>query len=153
MRSSSWVWFFALLAVAGAAAMATPFWYNLRQQLTPDELAAHRALWREHGPHDYDLDYVVRLDEATRGEECQVSVRGGRVASATCGGAPEREPLTIDGLFALMGAALAEDAATGRRNYTVAHFDPADGHPRRYVRRVKARGERTEIVVRLRPAP
>ena len=46
---------------------------------------------------------------------------------------------------------LEEDAEPGRpRTYTVASFDPTDGHLIRYVRRVMGSSERIEINVQLK---
>ncbi len=56
----------------------------------------------------------------------------------------------VEAMFDEIEAALRRDAAAGARNYLTAVFDAADGHPLRYVRRVRGSGERVEWVVTLR---
>ncbi len=48
-----------------------------------------------------------------------------------------------------MEEALRHDEASGGRNYITAKFDPADGHPQHYVRRIRGTKERVEWFVRL----
>jgi hypothetical protein len=143
-RSRRWVWYFAALAALAAAAVAIPLAYNLSRQLTPEQVAAARALWRAHGPRDFDLDYLEKRDSGgtTQERAYHVEVRAGRVASPDGG-------LNVEGMFDRMEAALREDAAAGRRPYATATFDKGDGHPLRYVRRDRAAGERLEWTVRL----
>ena len=59
-RDRSWVWFFAVLAALGIAAILIPLVYNVRQQLTPEQVAAARECWRADGPASYVLDYEQR---------------------------------------------------------------------------------------------
>ena len=98
-------------------------------------------------------------------------VRGGGVAAVVCNGEvvllpeaacaalgpwpralPARsfEDCDVLGLFDRMEASLRDDAAAGRRPFTMATFDDRDGHPTRYVRYWKPGGERLEWNVVLR---
>src|SRR5438552_1562842 len=86
-RSRSWLWFFAAVAVLGAAAVAINWTYNVRQQLTPEQLAAAEQLWQQHGPADYDLEVEKVVSGAgSEGEPARdhitAKVRGGRVLAA-----------------------------------------------------------------------
>ncbi len=80
-RSRRWVWFFAVLALLGVAAVVIPIVYNLRQQLRPEQLAAARARWQQQGTRDYDLAFEVKYDTDPRADEHMVQVRGGKVVS------------------------------------------------------------------------
>jgi hypothetical protein len=173
-RGRRWVWFFLYLAAAGAVAVTVPLVYNLTLQLTPAQLAAARARWQAEGPRDYDLQYKQMLTRGGEAEESEwvVRVRGGKVVAVTCDGEPllpdpaaglaagpavaalpagAYQGLDVEGKFARMEADLARDAAEGRRSYTTAVFDARDGHPLRYVRRVRAAGERLEWELMLKP--
>jgi hypothetical protein len=58
--------------------------------------------------------------------------------------------LSVDGKLARIEADLEKDVTEGqRRNYAMAVFDDRDGHPLRYIRRVKGTGERLEWNLRL----
>src|SRR4051794_37300500 len=73
----SFLWFFALLALGAAFAVAVPIVYNLNQQLKPEQFDAARARWREHGPRDYDLDWLQKTDRQPQPDEYHAKVRGG----------------------------------------------------------------------------
>lgn len=172
-RPRRWAGFFLLLAVLAVAAGVTPVIYNLRQQLTPEQVAQARARWRERAPRDYDLRCTEKLlrDGAEEENEYVVLVRGGAVVALGANGELLRlegagpalglcartlpggagEPVGVGPLFDRIEAALRQDAAEGRRTYTTATFDPQNGHPVRYVRRVRATGEREEWNCTLAP--
>jgi hypothetical protein len=161
-RSRRWMWFFAALAVLGVAAISINWVYSVWQQLRPDRLAAARALWRERGPANYDLEYVVK-EESTPGGDARddphfdyykAQVREGQVQSATRNDVPlspdEAKRRDVNALFDLIQAYLERDGAPGRpRTYAHAHFDSTDGHPIHYVRRVMGSRERLEITIQL----
>src|SRR5437762_2877461 len=160
-RSRRWVWYFGVLLVLGAAAIIVPLRYNLMAQLTPEQLKAARALWKENGPADYELLYQERIDTGPV-ETFRVEVRGDKVAVWRREGGREknleeltpsqRQAYTVPGMFERMERFLDEDRAAARRNYVTAVFDAKDGHPVRYVRRVSGTQERLEWVVEmLRP--
>src|SRR5690348_8636633 len=81
-RGRRWIGFFVLLALLAGGAALGPWLYNARQQLRPEQLEAARALWREHGPRDYDLEYTVKLDRDPIAERYLVLVRDRRVVFA-----------------------------------------------------------------------
>jgi hypothetical protein len=166
------VWFFVVLAVLGIAAMVIPIVYNLGLQLRPEKVAEARGRWRRHAPADYDLKVLVTTthEGGEERDEDVLAVRGGRVRMAGSNGYllfldPALAVLTGPGFLALppedlrrhgveamfdrMEEALRDDAASGGRNYVTAQFDPRDGHPQRYVRRIRGTKERVEWLVRL----
>ncbi len=172
--SRRWLWFFAVLAVLGVAAMVVPIVYNLSQQLTPEQLAAARQRWREHAPADYCLEVFVQTNHEGREErdEYVLEVRGGRVrllgdrkygellyldpelsvflGPAFLGLPPEDlRRYGVEALFEQVEKALRDNAASGGRNYLTAQFDPIDGHPLHYVLRIRGTRERVEWFVRL----
>ncbi len=169
-RKRRWVWFFVILAVLGTAAILINLAYNVLQQLKPEQLAAARALWEENAPADYDLDYVVKDEDATGGteplrlavEKISVHVRDGKVQAVSRNGlevpAEEQGGYGIGPLFNLIQAHLEKDGQAGQpRTFAHALFDKADGHPIHYVRRVMGTRRRLEIIIQLTdpsdPAP
>jgi hypothetical protein len=152
MTSRRWWIFFVLLLVLAVAAVTSPLVYNLNQQLRPEQVADARQRWAARNLRDYELRYNLRIDDAPEGREYRVVVRDGTVVEAVADDAPARDDVfTVDAVFDLIESGLTEDAAAARRNYTVARFHPELGYPARYVRRVKATGERVELVMRVRP--
>ncbi|MBI1918403.1 MAG: hypothetical protein HYS12_27245 [Planctomycetes bacterium] len=157
-RSPRWAWYFGVLLVLGVIAVAVPLVYNLKAQLTPEQLEAARALWKENGPADYELLYQERID-AGPVETFRVEVRRDKVSVWRREGGKEknleeltpsqRQAYTVPGLFERMERFLEEDRAASRRNYVTAAFDAKDGHPVRYVRRVSGTQERLEWVVEM----
>lgn len=162
-HSHRWVWFFIVLIVLGAVALTVPFIYNLRAQLTPEQLADARALWAKNGPADYDLIYQERIDSGPV-ETFRIEVRGGKVLDVFRREGSEetklakgelspaqRQAYGVPELFGRIERYLDEDRAASRRNYVTAAFDSKDGHPVRYVRRVVGTQKRLECVVQLLP--
>jgi hypothetical protein len=168
----SWVAVFVVLAGMAALAVALPLAYNLRQQLRPEQLEEARARWRTEGPADYDLECKVRRGRSEGWEEYRVRVRGGRVVFASCDGevlflgrgfaaggglalaalsGGEGRRYGIDGAFARIEEVLNREESSARRNFTVAVFDPKDGHPRHFVHRVRGTDEREEWTFLLLP--
>jgi hypothetical protein len=168
----NWAWFFAVLFLLGAAAVAIPLVYNIRQQLAPEQVEQARELWRSAGPRDYDIDYQERQTHGPDTDEStyRVMVRDGRVAvvflegrlSLLSGSAPalalglwpKALPGTsgardIDGMFDHIESQLRQDLSLSRRPFATASFDKRDGHPTRYVRRIRGGAERLEWTVKL----
>ncbi len=89
-RNRYWVWFFVIVGVLTLGAVVTLIAYNLGQQLKPEQLAAARKLWEQHGPADYDLFYKVqRQGQGGESEdEYVIKVRHGRVVYGTLSTAP-----------------------------------------------------------------
>jgi hypothetical protein len=150
-KSKKWVWFFLLLAALAAAGVTVEVWSNLNQQLTPEKLAAARAVWREKGPRDYFLDYEIKREDNPdpaphAGDKHTVRVADGK-AEAHAG-----EFGSMDELFDEIDRRLRADReAGGRLPFVKATFDPGDGHIVHYVRSVMKSRERLEVTVTLRP--
>jgi hypothetical protein len=168
--SRAWVGFFVLLGGLAAAAVVVPIFYNVRQQLRPEQLAAARRLWAERGPADYDLTYRVTSDREAAPENHVVLVRGGQVVFASCegvivylspalaaaaglpaGALGGGEGVAVPAVFDRIAGFLREQEESAHRNFIVAVFDPADGCPRRFVRRVRGTSTREEWNLRVWP--
>jgi hypothetical protein len=174
----SWLWFFLLLAAAGVFAVVTPLIYNLRQQLQPEQLEAARERWKQNGPRDYDLMWEVKQYNDQRPDEYHVVVRDGKVwvvqanrdvwlaeeLATPLGGAvgpnfsaavTERLPqhgltgYTVEAQFQTIEENLRKNAESGGMNFATAAFDKTDGHPLRYIYRVRHTPERLEWNVKL----
>jgi hypothetical protein len=166
-----WKAFFLLLIVLASAGAVFPLIFNLRQQLTSGKLQDAQARWRENGPRSYDLEYTFRLDNEPQALRHLVIVREGQVVlevvdgeaiyldpafglamglSASAVGQVSR-PKGIEVVFNRMEEVLQSNASASRRNFTSAQFDPKDGHPRRFVHRVRDTGQREEWYLRILP--
>jgi len=136
----------------GAAGVTAEIWSNLSQQLTPEKLAEARAVWKQKGPRDYDLDYEIKRednpDPAPRtGEKVTVRVENGQAQ-----GPLTTEFGSMDDLFDYIEQRLRSDReSNGSRPFVKATFDHEDGHIVHYVRSVAKTRERLEITVTLRP--
>jgi hypothetical protein len=172
-RPRRWVLFFVVLAALAATAVVVPIVYNLSIQLKPEELDAARRRWQENAPADYDLACLVKDEHEGREaieRQYLVKVRAGRVVlvvdgnevvyvdpslAVVAGPAPwalsTEDParIGVPALFDEMEAALRQDESSARRNYATASFDPHDGHPSRYVHRVRGTHDRVEWVLKL----
>jgi len=158
-QSYRWVWYFVVLVILTVAACTILVWYNLRQQLKKEDLEAARSRWKANRPPDYDLSYTKR---GSASGTFFVKVRHGTVVTVTLDGREITQgdkPIDPSRFYrydmtALMDdieTFLEKDAEPGRlRTYTVATFDPTDGHLVRYVRRVMGTSERIEINAQLR---
>lgn len=157
----NWQWFFAVLVVLAVLAVAINWTYNAAIQLTPDKLAAARALWAERGPADYDLDVQkayssITSDGTPTRETIRVRVRGGRAVSATLDGQPVSERVaaqyTMPGWFDFLGTFVERDTAAGApRAFRSADFDRRTGAITRFRRRVTGTKERQELVLTVNP--
>lgn len=171
-RSRRWIGFFIVLAILAGFAISIPLVYNLSIQLRPEQLAEARRLWQDHATPNYDLEYLVRTTNDGQQEERAhlVQVRGGRVVLVVDNGElvyldpslagiaglavpalsledPRR--YGVPALFDEIEAALHQDEMAGRLNFATAQFDPRDGHPFRYVHRVRATKERVEWNIKM----
>ena len=168
IRSRAWIAFFAVLIAMAGAGVALPIVYNLRQQLTGDELEAARSRWDAAGPADYDLTFSIRYDGDQLAERHVVSVRDGKAALALCEGeviyassgvgsllglagySGERQrPRDMPAIFGHIANLLKEQEETGGKNFLAVAFDPKNGHPRRIVQRVRRSSTRQEWQFRL----
>ena len=155
--SRRWIWYFVVLALMSATAIIVPIVYNVSIQLTPEQLAAARQRWKVNGLTSYDLQFQEKITEHGEASDSEwyVKVRDGKVTAVRCDGeklpAAQYPNLTVDGQFAVIEKNLQMDIAErGRRNYATATFDPNDGHPTHYVRRVRGSGDRLEWNVNLK---
>jgi hypothetical protein len=158
-RNYGWIWYFAILAILTVTAISILIWFNLKQQLKPEQLAEAKALWKKHRPSNYDLTYTKK-GSATG--TFAIEVRDGKVVSVTLDGLEitrDDRPLDpslyprydMSGLLDDLDQFLRLDAEPGRpRTFTVATFDPEDGHLIHYIRRVMGTSERIEITAQLK---
>lgn len=170
-RPRQWIGFFVVLTVLAAIAVVVPLVYNLNVQLRPEQLLQARQRWREHEVQNYDLEYIVKLQNQTVQEDrtCLIRVRSRQVvlivengeviylnpslAGIAGLGVPALSQATpekyvVAALFNEIEAALHRDESSGRRNFVSAQFDPKDGHPQHYVHRDRSSKERVEWHIR-----
>src|SRR5437764_1172920 len=81
-RPRSWIGFFVVLGLLAVVGVALPILYNLNQQLDARDLARAEERWREAGPADYDLTFMIRYDREELAERHVVLVRGGKAVFA-----------------------------------------------------------------------
>jgi hypothetical protein len=162
-RSRGWIWFFAILVVLTVAATAFLWIYNVRQQLTPEELAAAHKLWKQKRPSDYVLTYTkegsasgtfvvtVRKGEVKSVVMKQDVTENGRVKTVSTA-LPKRlyQSSDMDGLFRDLERFLEmnKDPAQGRA-YLTANFDPDDGHINGFIYSNSRTGQRVKVLVEL----
>ena len=123
-QSRTWVWFFVVLAVLGAAAVTLNLVYNLSIQLRPEELAAARPAGRRNGPRNYDLQYQEKITE--NGVETEsswfVEVRDGKATAVTRDGrelpASDYPNCTVEGQLAVIEQGMQLDQAEAARRTT-----------------------------------
>jgi hypothetical protein len=163
--------FFAVLLVLVAGAVTLPIVYNLGQQLRPEQVQEARRRWEANGPADYDLTFSVQYDRDPQAERHIVLVRGGRVVYAACegelryvspgvgalaglpaGGVRRGPALDVPAILARVERMVEDSRQRGGRDFLVAAFHGEDGHPRRFVRRVRGTSTREEWNIRLWPA-
>jgi hypothetical protein len=162
-----WVWYFLVLGLLTAGGIIANTWYNLRQQLTPEQLEVARQLWIKNGPRDYRLYYTIKHEvnpdpAGVAAERYSVEVHDGKI-TAVYGpdnkriDPDEMEPGdydmdTMDDLFALLAWKLQTDSEPGKpRAFVTATFDANDGHIVHYVHSVMQTRERLEISVEMVP--
>lgn len=160
-RSRNWLWFFLILLALAVAAMGINWWYNLRQQLTMDQLAAATQRWKERGPADYDITVEKTISSAASTGEPEVEtimarVRKGTVLDATLDGRPMERRLwpeyDMPAWFGYVEEFLQRDLAPGApRTFRTAVFDPATGAMQHFRRRVSGTRERQELKIRVAP--
>jgi hypothetical protein len=155
--SRGWIWFYVILAVLVVVAISTLILFNLRQQLTPEQLAAARKLWGEKRPRDYVLSYVQKEETS---KWFIVTVRAGKVASVVMeqqvGDQKVAQPLEqrqyqyydMDGLFDSIERFLEmRSKPDSPRTFMTAVFDPKNGQLLHFVRSVTSAGKRVQIEV------
>jgi hypothetical protein len=154
-RSRAWIWYFVVLALLTITAISILVWYNPTVPLTPALLAEAKAKWKAHGPRDYDIDMLKKVEST---ERFHVQVRNGDAVSVLMNGNIALEPrlypyYTMPALLGYIEEFMEQDTKPGSpRTFTSVLFDPVDGHLIHYVRSVASKRERQEITVRLTPA-
>jgi hypothetical protein len=149
-----WKWFFALLALLTLSSTVGLIWYNLSQQLRPEQFEAARKLWSERGPTSYHLAFKESFsspaDGQTSSNDYAVTVRDGKVVAVIVNGIPKTERLQyhdMNGIFNEIERFFELDEKEKRRVFRRAIFDEHTGAVRWFVRRVMASRERQEITV------
>ena len=150
-----WIWYFVILAVLSVVAVSLLSFFNLKQQLKPEQLEEAKRLWNARGPASYDMVYTQK---GSAPGTFKVQVRNKKVISAIRDGQPLEDRLRrysdMPALFGFIEDFLKKDAQPGQpRTFTVASFDSDDGHLTHYIRRVMGGTERIEITVQLQPLP
>src|SRR5262249_35043383 len=116
----TWIWVFVVLAGLTTSGIAWEVWFNQRQQLTPEILAAARRHWDENRPNAYRVYYTIKRESnpdlaGVAPEGYQVHVVNGQVFSATD---PKGQPLqpgqyqfgSMESLFDFIASRLQDDA-------------------------------------------
>lgn len=162
-RSRNWLWFFLILVVLATAAIGINWWYNLRQQLSMEQLTAAMQRWQERGPVDYDIIIEKNISSATSSGEPTIEtivarVRKGTVLDASLDGRPMERRLWPDydmpAWFGYVEEFLRRDLAPGApRTFRTAVFDPLTGALQHFRRRVSGTRERQELKIRVTPPP
>jgi hypothetical protein len=177
-KNRTWIVFFLMLTFLAGLGIGVPLYYNLSIQLTAQQVADAKELWRSTGPADYDLQYMTKIDDDDPVEH-RVAVRSGRVLwvssrnrvvlsqelhdalgpvlgcplSFCYQGLAPADDLTkqhsIDAFFALIESKMRDNVAVGGKNYATATFDLKYGYPLRYIHRVRGSHDRVELNVRL----
>jgi hypothetical protein len=160
--SRSWIWFFAILIILTVGGITWEVWYNLHQQLKPEQFSEARELWRERGPRDYTLNYKIKLGynpDPTGALEVEYTVEVRNSKAATVVGLPYSQRLnrgeyefdTMDSLFDHIEKQMRADAEPGKpQPFVQATFDDDDGHVIHYVHSVMRTRERLEVSVKLK---
>ena len=152
-KNRRWIWFFVVVFTLAILATVTLVVFNLQQQLTPEQLAAARKLWKEKGPRNYTMTYTTRVNEDTNLSHYWVKVRGGKVVASKYNGNPESSELLhyrgMDGLFDDIERFMMKDSEKGSpKAFVLAIFDSQNaGALRKYVHRVMGGRHRVEINV------
>lgn len=150
-RNLGWIFYFAFLIIASVSVTVWMIYFNLSIQLTPEQLSAAQARWKEKGPRDYKLFYTKRINDDTKPITIAVTVRDRKVTDVRMNGkALESEKdHSMDGLFADAERFGLEDRQPGAKKvYTIARFDDKTGAMLYFVRRVMGGNERIEIDVK-----
>jgi hypothetical protein len=159
-KNKNWIWLFVVLFTLAALAAGINLTYNLRQQLTPEQLAIAKNRWDGFGLADYDL--IVHKDVASAGSErgirdvINVQVRKKMVTDLQLNGRPVEQrrlwsQYDMAGWFEWIERDLQIDRQPNApRSYCIAQFDPDDGHIIKYIRSISATGHREEFNIELK---
>jgi hypothetical protein len=127
-RIPVWAWFFIVLVVLSAIAATIEIWFNLSQQLTPEQVRAAQQLWRDKAPQEYTLDYLIRW-QSPEPIRYQATVRNREVTKVTLDGQELAQVLfplhDLVPLFDAVAGWLADDPT--RSDGMVDYTAPATG--------------------------
>ena len=159
-KNRNWIWFFAALVVLGAASVSINWAYNVRQQLTMEQLNRNQDLWDKNGPADYDLlvDKTYRSlgDGEDRQDRFEIQVRKKKVTAATMNGRSLEKRLwdqyDLPGWMDFVESFVKKDTAPNApRTFRTAQFDPKTGQLLHFTRSVSTTRERVELFLRVTP--
>jgi hypothetical protein len=139
--------------------IAANVWFNLRQQLTPEQLDEARRVWSQKRPGSYELHYTIKREvnpdlAGTVPLNYTAHVNGEKVSVTT----PEGKVLrpgdyefdNMESLFDAIDRQLRVDSDPDRpRAFVKAEFDGIDGHVTHYVHSVMRTRERLEVTVKM----
>lgn len=156
-KNRAWVWFFVFVVTASVGVAGFMIWFNLRQQLKPEQLEAAWERWKQHAPRDYVLSYRKELNQAESVDHFVVTVRGGKVEAVLMNDAVRLGPEqlayhSMDRVFRDIERFLEMDAKAGRKTFTTAIFDAETGAVRRFIRRVPGTKERLQLDLKVEPS-
>jgi hypothetical protein len=154
-KNRNWIWLFVVMFTLAALAAGINLTFNLRQQLTLEQITKAKATWEHFGPDDYDL--IVRKDVTVAGPEhgindvLKVQVRKRTVTDFQFNGKPHEDRrlwshYDMAGLFDWIERFAEMDAQPkAPRTFCVGFFDLEDGHIIKYIRSVSGTGDRQEL--------
>lgn len=159
IKNRNWIWLFVVLFILSALAAGINLTYNMRQQLTPEQLANAKSMWERFGPESYDL--IVRKDVAVPGSDggikdvIKVQVRNRMVTDMQINGRPAERRLwsqyDMAGWFDWIQRNMDMDRQPkAPRVFCIGQFDLDDGHPIKYIRSVSGSGDRQELTLELK---
>jgi hypothetical protein len=76
-RNRLWIGFFVVLATLAGVGIFVEIGFNLRQQLTPEQIADARTHWQQRGPEDYD--FAFRLSKQGAPTCYEVVIQDGEI--------------------------------------------------------------------------
>lgn len=158
-KNYNWIWLFVVMFSLAAIAAGVNLTYNLRQQLTPEQLRIAKARWELAGIADYDLN--VHKDVASAGSDSGikdaifVQVRSNQVTDLKLNGRQLERRLwpqyDMAGWFEWLERNLEIDRQPNApRSYCIASFDEKNGHIIKYIRSVRSTGDRQELNIELK---
>ena len=159
-KNRNWIWLFVVLFTLAALAVGINLTYNLRQQLTLEQITKAKATWERFGLEDYDL--IVHKDVTVAGSEhgindvLKVQVRKRMVTEFQFNGKLHEDrrlwsQYDMAGWFEWIERNAEMDAQPkAPQAFCVGFFDLDDGHIIKYIRSVRATGDHQELKIELK---
>jgi hypothetical protein len=147
-----WLWYFAILFVLAILATGILIAYNLKQQLKPEQFAAAKKHWQEHGPASYHLIYSVRVDQNDKADIYDIKVVDRKVVKALVNGLEQpSERFYHYGMEALyryiQGFVDIDTKKDAPRTFLRATFDDRNGAVTSFTRRVMGSKQRVALIM------